>query len=314
MQLGVVLPGQHIPADPSALADFAQAVEDLGYSHLVTLEHVAGADLTNRPDWEGRTTLEDFHEPLVLFGFLAGRTRRLELVTDVLVLSQRQTVLVAQQAAEVDLLSNGRLRLGVGVGWVEPEFRALNEDYHTRGARLDEQIAVLRALWTQESLTFHGRWHHIEEMGIRPRPRQRPIPIWLAGHVEASYRRIGTLGDGWMSLFDPIEEAEEARQAIERIHGYARTAGRDPHRIGIEAVVPLPGRTPDDWLRDVAGWRALGATHLVAGLGDAGIGPVKGEYTGIASLKAHIDLIQRFKEVAGAAEHTDVSISDEPGK
>ncbi len=308
MQLGVTLPGQHIPADPSAIADFAQAVEGLGFSHLVTIEHVAGADLTNRPDWDGRTTLEDFHEPLVLFGYLAGMTRRLELVTDVVVLPQRQTVLVAQQAAEVDLLSGGRLRLGIGVGWVEPEFRALNQDYHTRGARIEEQIAVLRALWTQEVVTFHGRWHHIEEMGIRPRPRQRPIPIWLGGHVEASYRRIGALGDGWMPLFDPVEEAEEAYQAIERIHGYAREAGRDPHNIGIEAVVPLVGRTPDDWLRDVEGWRALGATHLVAMVGDAGVGPIKGEYTGIALLEAHIDLMRRFKEVADAAEHTQLRI------
>lgn len=303
MQLGVVLPGQHIPADPSALADFAQAVEGLGYSHLVTIEHVAGVDLTNRPDWRERTTLEDFHEPLVLFGYLAGLTRQLELVTEVLILPQRQTVLVAQQAAEVDLLSNGRLRLGVGVGWVESEFRALNEDYRTRGARIEEQIAVLRALWTQESVTFHGRWHHIEEMGIRPRPRQRPIPIWLGGHVEASYRRIGTIADGWMPLFDLDEEAEEARQAIERIHGYAREAGRDPHSIGIEAFVPLAGKTPDDWLREVEGWRALGATHLVVGVGDAGVGPLKGAYGGVGALQAHIDLIRRFKEVADAAEH-----------
>lgn len=299
MHLGAILPGPKLPADPSALADFAQGVEDLGYSHLVMLEHVAGADLTNRPDWDGPATLVDYHEPLVLFGYLAGRTRRLELVTDVLVLPQRQTVLFAQQAAEVDLLSHGRLRLGVGVGWAEPEFEALGADFHTRGKRFEEQIAVLRALWTQEVVTFHGQWHRIQEMGIRPRPHQRPIPLWLGGHAEASLRRVASIGDGWMSGTGPDEEA---RQFIERLRNAAREAGRDPQTIGIQGVIGLEGKTPDDWRHGVESWRVLGATHLVVGVGDAGVGALKSPYGGVSALQPHLDLLRRFKEVADTVD------------
>ena len=301
MQLGAVLPGRFLPADPAALADFAQAVEGLGYSHLVTLEHVAGADLSHRPDWDGPPTLEDYHEPLVLFGYLAGLTRRLQLVTDILVLPQRQTVLVAQQAAEVDVLSQGRLRLGVGVGWAEPEFQALNADFHTRGKRIEEQIAVLRALWTQEVVTFRGRWHHLEEMGIRPRPLQRPIPIWLGGSADASLRRVASIGDGWMESTD---SDEEARQCVERLHGYAREAGRDPQTLGIQAAIALVDKTPDDWRREIESWRALGATHLAATVRDAGVGPLKCPYGGVSALQAHLDLLRRFKDVADAVEPT----------
>lgn len=301
MQLGAILPGRFLPADPSALADFAQAVEDLGYSHLVTTEHVAGVAPSHRPNRASAATLEDYHEPLVLFGYLAGLTRRLELVTDILVLPQRQTVLVAQQAAEVDLLSHGRLRLGVGVGWAEPEFQALNEDFHTRGQRIEEQIAVLRSLWTQEVVTFHGRWHHLDEMGIRPRPLQRPIPIWLGGTANASLRRVAAIGDGWMENY---AADADARQCIERIHGYAREAGREPHTLGIQAGVVLVDKTPDDWRREVERWRALGATHLAAGVGHAGVGRLQGPYGGVSTLQAHLDLLQRFKDVADTVEQT----------
>jgi probable F420-dependent oxidoreductase len=301
MKLGAILPGRFLPADPAALADFAQAVEDLGYTHLLTLEHVAGTDPSHRPHRDGAAALEDYHEPLVLFGYLAGLTRRLELVTDILVLPQRQTVLVAQQAAEVDVLSHGRLRLGVGVGWAEPEFQALGEDFHTRGKRVEEQIAVLRALWTQEVVTFHGRWHHLDEMGIRPRPLQRPIPIWLGGTANASLRRVATIGDGWMENY---AADVDARQCIERIHRYAREAGRDPHTFGIQAHVSLVDKTPDDWRREIESWRMLGATHLAAGVGHAGVGPLKAPYVGASALQAHLDLLRRFKDVADSVEQT----------
>jgi probable F420-dependent oxidoreductase len=291
MRLGVVLPTYEIPADPAALADFAQAAEQLGYSHLGVMDHVAGADLARRVHWEGRETLVDFHEPFVLFGYLAGVTRRLAFFTSVLVLPQRQTVLVAKQAAEVDVLSGGRLRLGVGVGWAEPEFQALNEDYRTRGARLEEQITVLRARFTQEAVTFHGRWRHLEEIGIRPRPLQRPIPIWLGGNAEASVRRVAAMGDGWFPLLAPDETA---RAAIERLHAYARAAGRDPQRIGIEGAVEIAGKTPDEWRREVEAWRALGATRIGVYMLDAGL----------ASLQAHIEALARFKEAITSSEHT----------
>jgi probable F420-dependent oxidoreductase len=301
MQMGAILPGRFLPADPAALTDFAQAVEGLGYSHLLTTEHVAGASPSHQPSGGSAAALDDYHEPLVLFGYLAGLTRRLELVTDILVLPQRQTVLVAKQAAEVDVLSHGRLRLGVGVGWAESEFQALNEDFYTRGQRIEEQIAVLRALWTQEVVTFHGRWHHLEGIGIRPRPLQRPIPIWLGGAANASLRRVAALGDGWMENY---ASDEDMRQCLERIRTYAREVGRDPQTLGIQAAVVLVDKTPDDWRREIEGWRALGATHLSAGVGHAGVGPLKGPYGGASALQAHLDLLRRFKDVADAVEQS----------
>src|SRR5215469_4209044 len=263
MQLGVVLPCFDIPPDPGALVEFALAAEDLGYDYLTIMEHVIGADLTHRPDWEERPTLVNFFEPFVTFSYLAGTTKRLGFATSVLVLPQRQTVLVAKQAADVDRLSQGRLRLAVGIGWAEPEFVALGEDFHTRGKRMDEQISVLRALWTEEIVTFHGRWHHIEEMGLRPLPVQRPIPLWIGGDAEAALRRVGTMADGWLPLLTP----EEAPAAIERVQSYAQAAGRDPKSIGFEAVLSTRGRAPDEWRRDAEAWRALGATHLLVGTG-----------------------------------------------
>lgn len=289
MRFGAVLPSYEIPADPLALKDFAQATEQLGYTHLSVIDEVAGVDLTRRAGWEGRETLCDFHEPFVLFGYLAGLTQHLEFFTSVLVLPQRQTLLVAKQAAEVDVLSQGRLRLGVGVGWVEPGFQALNEDFHTRGARQEEQIAVLRALFTQESVTFHGRWHHLEEIGIRPMPVQRPIPIWLGGNAEATLRRVAVAGDGWFPLMAPDDVA---RGAIERLREYARAAGRDPEEISIEAAVEIAGKTPDDWRSEVDEWRALGATRVTVYTLDAGL----------HSAQAHLDALRRFKDATSRAE------------
>lgn len=197
MYLGAIFPQSEIGADPIAVRDIAQAAEDLGYHHLLAFEHVI---LPRKPEYRGyagaATAEQPFHEPLVLFGYLAALTRRIELVTDVLVLPQRQTVLVAKQAAEVDVLSGGRLRLGIGVGWIPDEFAALGADYSNRGARSEEQIALLRALWTEPEVTFRGRWHQIEAVGISPLPVQRSIPIWIGGRVEATLRRAARLGDG----------------------------------------------------------------------------------------------------------------------
>jgi probable F420-dependent oxidoreductase len=286
MHTGVVLPTYEIPADPVAIADFAQAAEQLEYSHLAVMDEVVGADLTHRATWDARETLVNFSDPFVVFGYLAGVTRRLRFFTDVLALPQRQTVLVAKQAADVDVLSGGRLRLGVGIGWAEPEFQALNEDFHTRGKRLEEQVAVLRALFTQDVVTFHGRWHHIEEMGIRPLPVQRPIPIWLAGEADAALRRVATIADGWAPMMQPDEKA---RIAIRQLHAYARAAGRDPKNIAIEGVVYIAGKAPDAWQREVATWQELGATSIMLYSLDAGL----------SSLQAHIELLERFKDATG---------------
>ncbi|HXT34091.1 MAG TPA: TIGR03619 family F420-dependent LLM class oxidoreductase, partial [Chloroflexota bacterium] len=190
---------------------------------------------------------------------------------------------VAKQAAEVDVLSGGRLRLGIGIGWNEVEYQALGENFHNRGKRSEEQIAVLRALFTEESVTFQGRWHTIEAAGINPLPVQRPIPIWLGGGSEATLRRAGEIGDGW---FPQMAPDERAREAIARLHAHARSAGRNPDAIGIEARLNYGATTPDEWPRIVSAWEALGATHLAVNTMGAGL----------ANPAAHIEAIRRFKE------------------
>jgi len=283
MRLGVIFPQTEITADPTAVRDYAQAAEELGYDHLLTYDHVVGADTSIRPDWRGPYSIDSlFHEPLVLFGYLAGLTQRIELATGILILPQRQTVLVAKQAAEVDILTGGRFRLGVGIGWNEVEYQALNENFHNRGKRSEEQIAVLRALFTQRSVTFHGRWHHIEAAGLNPLPVQQPIPIWLGGASESTLKRAATMGDGWF----PQQPPDKAAQMIERLRSYAREAGRDPEGIGIEGRISIAGSTPDDWARQTAAWSELGATHL-------GVNTMR---AGLTSPQDHIDAIRRFKE------------------
>ena len=292
MELGVVFPQNEIGADPIAIRDYAQAVEALGYTHLVIYDHVLGA--RPRGDWGPRYTEKDmFHEPMVLFGYLAVVTQRLELVTDILILPQRQVVLVAKQAAEVDVLSGGRLRLGVGVGWNYVEYEALGEQFHDRGLRIEEQVAVLRALWTQELVTFEGRWHRINDAGINPLPVQRPIPIWMGGGAEPVLRRVARLADGWFPPAVPRREAlpelmppDEAREAMARLFDYAREAGRDPATIGIEGSIAIANRTPDQWVELAETWRSFGATHLL----------VNTMRSGLASPQDHIDAIRRFKE------------------
>ncbi len=288
MRIGVTFPQNEITADPIAVRDYAQAAEGLGYTHLLAYDHVVGADITNRPDWRGPyTTASLFHEPFVLFGYLAGLTTRLEFVPGVIILPQRQTALVAKQAAEIDVLTGGQFRLGIGVGWNEVEYEALNEDFRNRGKRSEEQIAVLRALFADEVVTFHGKWHHIEAAGLNPMPVQRPIPIWIGGSSEATLKRVGEMGDGWFPQRPPDDTA---REMIEKMREYARAAGRDPAQIGFEARVSIAGATPDEWTRQVEGWRAIGATHL----------SVNTMKAGLHSPQEHIDAIRRFAEAVGA--------------
>lgn len=285
MRIGVVFPQLEISSDPAMVREYALAAERLGYTHLLAYDHVVGADVSSRPNWRGPYTAESlFHEPFVLFGYLAGLTTTLEFITGILILPQRQTVLVAKQAAELDVLSDGRFRLGVGLGWNEVEYQALNENFSNRGRRSEEQIVVLRKLFTEQVVTFHGRWHHIEAAGLNPLPVQRPIPIWIGGRVEETLRRVAALGDGWLPQMPPNDDA---RQMLQRLRRYAEEHGRDPASIGIEARVSIAGTTPDDWRRQVDGWRSLGATHL--GVNTMG--------AGLESPHAHIDAIQRFMEV-----------------
>ena len=217
MRIGVTFPQTEIGNDPIAIRDYAQTVEGLGYHHLLVYDHVLGADITNRPGWTGAYRLEDpFHEVFVLLGYLAGLTASLELVVGVLILPQRQTALVAKQAAEVDVLSGGRLRLGVGVGWNPVEYEGLGKNFHDRGVRSEEQIALLRALWTAPSISFEGRWERVVAAGINPLPVQRPIPTWIGGYAEATLRRIGRLGDGWFPWREPNDAM---RAAVARLRG-----------------------------------------------------------------------------------------------
>jgi probable F420-dependent oxidoreductase len=260
MRIGVTFPQIELGNDPIAIRDYAQAIEGLGYTHLLAYDHVLSADWTNRPDERGPYGRDDpFHEIFVLFGYLAGQTTTLELATGVVILPQRQTALVAKQAAEVDVLSGGRLRLGVGVGWNKVEYEGLDKSFADRGARGEEQIALLRALWTEPVITFDGRWERVTEAGINPLPAQRPIPIWIGGYVEATLRRIGRIGDGWFPWREPDDTM---RAAVDRLRGYATEAGRDPATIGLEPQLTLAQQRPAEWVPFVEGWRALGATHL----------------------------------------------------
>jgi probable F420-dependent oxidoreductase len=227
-----------------------------------------------------------FHEPLVLFGFLAALTRRLELVSGVIILGQRQTALVAKQAAEVDVLTGGRLRLGVGIGWNHVEYEALGANFHDRGRRSEEQIALLRALWTQEVVNFKGRWHQVTHAGLNPLPVQRPIPIWLGGRAEAVVERVGRLADGWFPQFAPDKAGEDT---LNRMRRYAREAGRDPAAIGIEARINFAGGHPDTWGQEAESWQKLGATHL----------SVNTMRAGLQSPDEHINAIRRVKEALG---------------
>jgi probable F420-dependent oxidoreductase len=261
MHIGAVFPQTEIDSDPGVIREYVTAVEEMGFDHLVVYDHVVGASVANRPDWSGSYNSEDmFHEPFTLFGYLAALTTRLELVTGVIILPQRQTVLVAKQAAEVDVLSGGRMRLGVGTGWNEVEYEALGEDFHTRGRRLEEQVEVLRALWTQPVVTYTGRWHTITEAGLNPLPVQRPIPIWFGGAVDAAMKRIARIGDGWMPQMPPNDHA---RALVAQLRADTHAAGRSEDVVGVEARLGL-ARIRDEagWEAFARGWRDLGATYL----------------------------------------------------
>lgn len=285
MRVGVVFPQTEIGTDPHCIRDYAQTVEELGYSHILAYDHVIGANLASRPNWKPPYTHRDvFHEPFVLFSYLAGLTKKIEFVTGIIILPQRQTVLVAKQAAALDVLSGGRLRFGVGIGWNPVEYEALGENFHNRGRRSEEQIELLRRLWSKDTITFAGRWHKITDAGINPLPVQRPIPIWFGGSDERALHRLAKLGDGWFPLLAPDEKC---RTAIEKIRGYAKEVGRNPQVIGIEGRIAYGQGSPEEWLKDLAAWKNLGATHVSFNTMKAGL----------KSPPAHIEAIRRFSEI-----------------
>jgi probable F420-dependent oxidoreductase len=286
MQIGVTFPQTEIGKDPVVIRDYAQAAEGLGYSHIVAFDHVLGADPTHRPGWQGYTHRSMFHEPFVLFGYFAALTR-LEMVPAVIILPQRQTVLVAKQAAEVDVLTGGRLRLGVGVGWNPVEYEALGMSFHTRGRMVEEQIEVMRLLWSQEIVNYKGKFHTIIEAGLNPLPVRRSIPIWMGGRADVLLRRTARLGDGWLPQGRPDAQM---RETVERLRSYIGEAGRDPSAVGIEARMNASDGDLDEWIRQTEGWRDLGATHVSINTMGAGF----------KSPDEHIEAIRRYKEaVAG---------------
>ena len=283
MQLGVVFPQTEIGSDPGAVRDYAQAAEALGYEHLLVFDHVLGADASKRAEWNRPYRHTDaFHEPFVLFGYLAAVTEKLQMTTGILILPQRQTALVAKQAAAVDVLTGGRLRLGVGVGWNDVEYEALGESFRNRGRRCEEQIELLRALWTNEVISFEGRYHKITHAGINPLPVQRPIPVWFGGGADRVVERIGRLGDGWFPQFQPDGEGQER---IGQMRAAAQKAGRDPAGIGIEARINFADG-PDAWNRTAEAWAEAGATHI-------SINTMRAD---LPNPEAHIKAIEQFKQ------------------
>jgi probable F420-dependent oxidoreductase len=281
MQIGVVFPQTEIGPDAGAVRTYGQRVEELGFRHVLAYDHVVGADPAVHQGWDGpydvRTT---FHEPMVMFGYLAALTS-LELVTGIIILPQRQTALVAKQAAEVDLLSGGHFRLGVGLGWNQVEYEALGQDFRTRGRRLDEQVTLMRRLWTEESVTFEGEFDRITGAGLAPLPVQRPIPVWFGGQSERAYRRIGRLADGW---FPQVSLGPQLDQARDVVYAAAREAGRDPAQLGMEGRVSWRGDT-SRLAGQAAAWRDAGATHLSVNTMGAGLASL-GDHLGALELAA----------------------------
>ena len=270
MQIGVVFPQTELGGDVGAVRAYVRRVEELGYRHVLAYDHVVGADPEVHHGWPGvYDVTTTFHEPFVLFGYVAAVTS-LELVTGIIILPQRQTALVAKQAAEVDLLSGGRFRLGIGLGWNAVEYEALGQDFSTRGRRSEEQVDLLRRLWTERSVTFEGRFDRVTGAGLAPLPVQRPIPIWFGGLSERAYRRIGRLADGWFPQVAPGIRLDEARAVVE---GAAQEAGRDPAALGMEGRVSWRG-DPAPVAELAATWRDAGATHLSVNTMGAGLGTV----------------------------------------
>jgi probable F420-dependent oxidoreductase len=292
VQAGAIFPQTECGTDVAAIAAFVQTVEAMGYDHLFVADHVLGAD----PRHHAHPSLATYsheavvHEALTLLAYLAAITRRLTLATGILILPQRQTALVAKQAAQIDVLSGGRLRLGIGVGWNAVEFEALNETFDNRGRRSAEQIEVLRLLWTRPVVEFRGAFHRISHAGLNPTPIQRPIPIWFGvGSREqpvppdAALRRVARLADGWSPNFAPDAQGQAL---VARVHAYAREAGRDAARLPLEGRIRLAGQGPEGWARQVQAWKALGATSVIAEPRNAGVRFPDG----------HLDVLRRFKD------------------
>ena len=292
MEIGVIFPQTEIEPDVVAIRDFAQAAQDMGYSYFFIADHVLGADASayDHPLFGMYNHESVVHESLTTMGYLAAIAPDMGLMTGILILPQRQTALVAKQAAEIDVLCGGKLRLGIGVGWNFVEYEALGMNFNDRGVRSAEQIQVMRELWTNESVDFHGKWHDIAHAGINPLPVQRPIPVWLGVGSPAApippdvaLRRVARIADGWCPNFGP-DEAGYALQ--EKVHNYMGEYGRNPSDLGLDGRLKTAGNSPEDWVEEVADWRKMGASHL----------SIENRRAGLKSADDHIETMRRFKE------------------
>jgi probable F420-dependent oxidoreductase len=286
MELVATYTTNELGSDPAVLRDFAQAAEGAGYARLTMGEHVLGAD-PNRPGgWTGPYTHETtWSEPFPTFGYLAAVTDRIEFMTGVLILPQRQTAVVAKQAAHLDVLCGGRFVLGVGTGWNPVEYEALGQDFHTRGERMDEQITLLRMLWRDPVVTFEGRWDRVTQAGLNPLPPRRDIPIWMGGSAPRAIARVGRIGDGWYPL---VQDLEAVRDGVKLMRASAEEAGRDPDTLGLQCAVR--GDDLDGRLAAAESFAELGATHLAFSAGGLGF----------KSPQQHIEALTGFAEALSA--------------
>ncbi len=288
MNFGVSFPQTNIGNDPVVIRNFVQTAEDLGFERLTLVDHILGAKDARDTPWAVHYTIEyGFHEPMTLFAWIAGFTEKIQLVTANVVLPQRQTELVAKQAAEIDILSGGRLVMGVGVGWSSAEFKALGMDFENRGDRIEEQVALLRQLWSDELVDFQGQWHQMRDMGMNPRPARRSIPIWFGAMADIAIRRAARIGDGW--LMSPRTKPDDVmRRKIEIFHETAQAAGRNLDELGIDATVFAEDRGPDEWLAEAEAWRAMGATSVT----------FRTSESGFTSIDQHLAAMRKLAEAA----------------
>lgn len=288
LKYGAVFPQYEIGSDPIVIRDFIQAVEGMGYDFFLGYDHVLGANPEREGGWNGSYTYEtQFHEVFTLYAYGAAITETLEFVTSILVLPQRQTALVAKQAAQIDVLSGGRFRMGVGVGWNKVEMEGLGEDFSNRGKRIEEQVEVLRLLWQNELVTYDGEYHKLDGVGINPLPVQRPIPIWFGGGADVVLKRMARIGDGWLPASMPIEHA---KPAIEKLQGYLADNGRSFDDFGVGIRVSSGRQTPDEWMSYTDAWRDWGLTHVeMVTMGDDKINSVDDH---LKALQQYIDMVK----------------------
>ena len=295
MQLGASLPVGDIGTGPTVVRDYAQTLEGMGFNYIQAPDHVLGGNPAGHKD-KARvgTSVTAYHDPFVLFSFIAGCTNKIGFAPGVLILAQRQAVLVAKQAASLDELSNGRLRLGIGVGWNELEFTGLNENFKNRGKRSEEQVQVMQALWANDHVDFKGKYHTIDDSGINPRPKSGRVPVWFGGHVDATLERTAKWGDGWMPLAYPADDS--ALKAFDKLRGLVAAAGRSMDDVGIEVWLSLGSDDTAQWRKDVAFWKAAGVTHITAHTTYA-----SGHHKRIAGKTAaeHLAAIAKFQKAVG---------------